>query len=457
MRVAVIGAGPAGMMAAMRLAEKKIDTTLFDEQPSAGGQIYRHVANLSQGEAQQFGDDYAIGANLVQRFQSLASNPSLTPIHGATVWSVSEDRNVAWSVDGKSFSQAFDAIILATGALERAMPLPGWTNPGVMTAGAAQILMKTAGYAPQNAVLIGSGPLLYLVATQMLTMGKPPIALLETQSVMDYGRAALKLRPSPVVLSYMLKGLRMLRQLSQAGVARHKAVSDVKISSVNDKAMITFSQKGQEHQIEAETVLLHAGVQPNIQLSQSLGLAHQWNGDNQCWEPEIDAMGRTSKAHIYIAGDGGGILGADAAKRSGQLAAMAVMADLDVPVDAAEIAHAIADHRRYRSIRGFLDTLYAPKPWFQLPHDDTIICRCEEVTAGTVRGAVHLGCLGPNQLKAFSRCGMGNCQGRYCGHSVVNLIADVRDLTPEEVGYYRIRSPIKPVTLEEIAHHDIIN
>jgi len=74
-----------------------------------------------------------------------------------------------------------------------------------------------------------------------------------------------------------------------------------------------------------------------------------------------------------------------------------------------------------------------------------------------VRGAVHLGCLGPNQLKAFSRCGMGNCQGRYCGHSVVNLIADVRDLTPEEVGYYRIRSPIKPVTLEEIAHHDIIN
>jgi len=457
MQVAVIGAGPAGMMAALTLAEKNIAVTLFDEQGSAGGQIYRHVAKLSQDEAQQLGDDYAIGANLVRRFQALASAEHLTHIYAATVWSVSEDNYIAWSVDGKSFSQSFDAIVLATGALERAMPIPGWTNPGVMTAGAAQILMKTGGFAPENAVLIGSGPLLYLVATQMLKMGKKPLALLETQSAMDYCRAALKLRPSPVVLSYMLKGWSMLRKLSQAGVARHTAVSDVKIDSTDNKHRITYSRKGKQHHIEAGMVLLHAGVQPNIQLSQSLGLAHQWNAENHCWEPEIDAMGRTSKAHIYIAGDGGGVLGADAAKRSGQLAAMALMLDQGLPVDAAAIAYTITDHRRYRSIRGFLDTLYAPKSWFQLPEDDTIICRCEEVTAGTVRDAVHLGCLGPNQLKAFSRCGMGNCQGRYCGHTVVNLIADARQLAPQDVGYYRIRSPIKPVTLEEIARHDIIH
>ena len=457
MRVGVIGGGPAGMMAALTLVEKNIEVTLFDEQPSAGGQIYRHIANTNPEEARRFGDDYVAGGDLVKRFQSASLTDKLTHISTATVWSVSEDREVAWSINGQSYSQGFNAVILATGALERAMPIPGWTNPGVMTAGAAQILMKTAGFVPKNAVLIGSGPLLYLVATQMLEMGNSPVALLETQNFQDYFRAMTKLRPGPVVFSYLLKGARMLRQLSRAGVKRYKGVYDVSISSDKNTHIIRFDINGSPYQIEAGSVLLHAGVQPNIQFSQSLGLAHQWNKINQCWEPETDAMGRTSREHIYIAGDGAGVLGADAAKLSGELAAMAVLHDHGFHVDAATEAATLANHRRYRSIRSFLDTLYAPKHWHNLPDDDTIICRCEEVTAGKVRDAVHLGCLGPNQLKAFSRCGMGNCQGRYCGLTVVNLIADTRNLPPEEVGYYRIRSPIKPVTLEEIANHDIID
>jgi NADPH-dependent 2,4-dienoyl-CoA reductase/sulfur reductase-like enzyme len=203
--------------------------------------------------------------------------------------------------------------------------------------------------------------------------------------------------------------------------------------------------------------LLHAGVHPNIQFSQSLGLDHSWNEANQCWDPDTDAMGRSSKPAIYIAGDGAGVLGADAAKLSGQLAAMALLQDREYDVDAAVVAATLAGHRRFRTIRAFLDRLYAPKAWHSKPDDDVIICRCEEVTAGKVRDAVSLGCLGPNQLKAFSRCGMGNCQGRYCGLTVVNLISETRGLSPADVGYYRIRSPIKPITLEEIANHDIIN
>jgi len=457
MRVGVIGGGPAGMMAALTLVEKNIEVTLFDEQPSPGGQIYRHVAMLNDTDAAKFGADYAAGRNLVKQFQSALSTDRLTHVASATVWSVSGDRDIAWSIDGKSFSQQFDAIILATGAIERAMPLPGWTNPGVMTVGAAQILMKTAGHAPAEAVLIGSGPLLYLVAVQMLEMGRPPRALLETQTTADYLRSALRLRPGPVALSYLLKGFCMLRRISGAGIKRYKGVADASIKTGEHGHVIDFTYHGSKHQLDAGSVLLHAGVHPNIQFSQSLGLAHQWNDVNLCWEPEIDSMGRTSRENIYIAGDGGGVLGADAARRSGELAAMAVLIDHDAHVDAAVVAATLAEHRRHRSIRGFLDTLYAPKPWYQLPHDGTIICRCEEVTAGKVRDAIHLGCLGPNQLKAFSRCGMGNCQGRYCGLTALNLIADTRNIPPKEVGYYRIRSPIKPVTLEEIANHDIIH
>lgn len=457
MRVGIIGAGPAGMTAALQLADAGVTVTLFDEQPSGGGQIYRHAGRMEADAAARFGKDYSAGGDLVRRFEGAAADDILTHVVGATVWSVTEDGEVAWSFDGRSYSQRFDALVLATGALERAMPLPGWTNPGVLTVGAAQILMKTAGHVPRDAVLIGSGPLLYLVANQMLEMGSPPRALLETQTVADYLRALPRLRPSGVTVSYLAKGLGMLRRLARARVPRFTGVGDVCITPVGNQHRISFSCKGDQQQIDAGHVLLHAGVHPNIQLSQALGLAHQWNDVNKCWEPETDPQGRTSKAGVYIAGDGAGILGADAARLSGELVAMAVLEDHGAHVDAARLAATRARHRGYRAIRGFLDTLYAPKSFYALPADDTIICRCEEVTAGRVRSAVELGCLGPNQLKAFSRCGMGNCQGRYCGLTVVNLIADTRGLPHANIGYYRIRSPIKPVTLEEIANHDIIH
>jgi len=444
------------MMAALTLLEADCEVTVMDEQPLAGGQIYRNAARMDLQQAAMFGRDYVAGGDLVRHFRA-AVGDRLSHERGATVWSVTQEGEIAWSVGETSYSRRFDAVILATGALERAMPLPGWTNPGVMTVGAAQILMKTARHVPADSVLIGSGPLLYLVATQMLEMGVPPQALLETQTGFDYLRAATKLRPNITVLSYLLKGAGMLGKLSRARIRRHTSVSDVRISSENGQHRVDFSSRGNRHSINAGHVLLHAGVHPNIQFSQSLGLDHSWNEANQCWDPDTDAMGRSSKPAIYIAGDGAGVLGADAAKLSGQLAAMALLQDREYDVDAAVVAATLAGHRRFRTIRAFLDRLYAPKAWHSKPDDDVIICRCEEVTAGKVRDAVSLGCLGPNQLKAFSRCGMGNCQGRYCGLTVVNLISETRGLSPADVGYYRIRSPIKPITLEEIANHDIIN
>ena len=114
-----------------------------------------------------------------------------------------------------------------------------------------------------------------------------------------------------------------------------------------------------------------------------------------------------------------------------------------------------AGHRRAlaraSASRPFLDALFAPPPAFRVPAADTIVCRCEEVNAGEVRDAVRLGCPGPNQLKAFVRCGMGPCQGRLCGATVVELIADARGVHPRDVGYFRLRFPIKPLTLGELA------
>ena len=452
MRVAVIGAGPAGISASLALIARNVHVTMLDEQPSAGGQIYRNLGNVSRKNARSLGSDYVKGQSLLKQLEQANDKFFLTLILRASVWSVTEEKEVSWSIDNKSYCQKFDAVILATGSLERSMPLDGWTNPGVMTVGAAQILIKTARYSPPSSVLVGSGPLFYLVACQMLEMGNPPKALLETQNNSDLLKAFIHLRPNLTSLLYLAKGLVMLAKLRIAGVKRIKAVSDVRIKSADKAHIIEFSKAGTKSQIEAETVLLHAGVHPNIQITQALRLKHDWNQENQCFEPRTDKFGRTSLNNIFVAGDGIKILGADAAKISGKCAALALLADNGFLNAKADLSRTYRLHQKYVQIRKFLDVLYAPKDWYSCPPNNIIICRCEEVIAGKIREAVKIGCLGPNQLKAYSRCGMGNCQGRYCGNIVVNLISQIVGQTPQETGYFRIRQPIKPVTLSEIAN-----
>ena len=137
MRVAVIGAGPAGISASLALIARNVHVTMLDEQPSAGGQIYRNLGNVSRKNARSLGSDYVKGQSLLKQLEQANDKFFLTLILRASVWSVTEEKEVSWSIDNKSYCQKFDAVILATGSLERSMPLDGWTNPGVMTVGAA--------------------------------------------------------------------------------------------------------------------------------------------------------------------------------------------------------------------------------------------------------------------------------------------------------------------------------
>jgi bacterioferritin-associated ferredoxin len=157
---------------------------------------------------------------------------------------------------------------------------------------------------------------------------------------------------------------------------------------------------------------------------------------------------------VAIAGDGAGIGGARVAEESGRLAAVAALRALggatavDLETAAARARRALLAHRRGRA---FLDRLYRPADAFRRPAGDTIVCRCEEITAGQIIETVALGCPGPNQMKSFLRCGMGPCQGRLCGLTVTELIAQARGVSPAEVGYYRLRPPVKPITVAELA------
>ncbi len=449
--VAVIGAGPAGLSAATLCAEAGLATVLFDEQPAAGGQIYRAVANSPLAPGAILGDDYWRGRRLVDA--CAASGTQHVP--GATVWSLSREREIGVSHGGVARLLRAQRVILATGAVERPFPIPGWTLPGVMTAGAAQILLKTAALLPQGrAVLAGSGPLLWLLARQYLDAGAEITAILDTTPRANRHRALAHL-PAFLASPYFAKGLALLRAVRRR-VRVVGGVTALAAEGGDRLAAVRYTTARGEQRMPADLLLLHRGVVPNVNLAMAAGVPHRWDERQLCFVPERGGDGATALDGIAIAGDGGGIVGAEVAAEEGRLAAITAIralkpgADLDRAEAAAErnLAH-------WRRGRGFLDALY--RPGFAPPDAETIVCRCEEVTTREIAAAVAEGCIGPNQLKSFTRCGMGPCQGRLCGLTVTQLIAALRGVSPGEVGYYRLRPPVKPVTLGELAGLPVSN
>jgi thioredoxin reductase/bacterioferritin-associated ferredoxin len=454
----VIGAGPAGLAAATTAAGLGLHTVLIDEQSAAGGQIYRAVSSTPLQDRSVLGNDYWHGLALLEPFHKSGARH----IAGAMVWSVNQvegDRfEIAYSTTADRQTHLMHArhVILATGAQERPFPIPGWTLPGVISAGAAQILLKTSGVVPDGTtVLAGGGPLLYLLAWQYLNAGVKIHAILETMPP-DQWRKALPHAWGFLRSPYLGKGLKLFRAVRAAvprvlGVTSIEALPDPRTGQL---AHVRYSADGKTLTIPVDQLLLHQGVVPNTNLSRAIGAEHTWSERQNCWEPVVDSFGATSVHQVTIAGDGAGIAGAIAAEHRGRLAAVHAAASLG-RIDGTARDLAAASQRasldRATSGREFFEVLYSAPQGFRRPVGGTIVCRCEEVTAQEVRQAAQLGCQGPNQMKAFLRCGMGPCQGRFCGLTVTELIAEEQDRHPREVGAYRIRFPIKPVTLGEMA------
>lgn len=449
--VVVVGAGAAGMAGAVALAGLGLEVVLLDEQGSPGGQIYRGITLAPLSRRDLLGPDYAHGNVLAQ---ALASS-SVRYEKGAAVWQVTRDHQVSYLRDGRLHTLQAKAVLLATGAMERPFPIPGWTLPGVMSAGAAQILLKSAGLAPSEpVVLAGCGPLLYLLGWQYLRAGVPIKALVDTTRPEDYWRARRHLFAALRAWPYLRKGLELMRSLRSARIPHYTAAEQLAVEGNEAATALTFTVAGKAQRIESRCVLLHQGVVPNIQFSQSLRARHYWDADQLCFSPVVDAWGELDVPGIFAAGDGAGIGGAQAAALQGELAGLGIAQRLGAiePGQRDQRASTLRERLALNlRIRPFLDALYQPREQNRIPADNVMVCRCEEVTAGDLRKFVALGCAGPNQAKSFGRCGMGPCQGRMCGLTVTEVIAQARGVTAEEVGYYRIRPPIKPITLGELA------
>ncbi len=455
----VIGAGPAGMAAAEEAASHGLGVTVLDEQPEPGGQIYRNISTnvLHDGALGRIlGPDYLHGATLARRFVMACEDGRIDYRTDTVVWQVDDDLTVHLSRNGVAEDLRARRIVVATGAMERPVPIPGWTLPGVMGAGAAQIMLKASAAVPDGpVVLAGAGPLLLLVAQQLLDAGATVAALLETTRFSDYLGALPKLPAALRNHAALRKGMAMRRRIDRAGVAIHAGVSGLAAVGGDRVEAVRFARGGMIGEIPTTTLLLHQGVVPNVQVTRQLGCAHVWDDAQRCWRPELDDWGSTSIDGIAVAGDGGGIAGAEAAALAGQMVGLDAAHRLG-KLDGKERDARAAPLRRARAtqlaIRPLLDALFSPPAEILAPPDAaTVVCRCEEVTAGMIREAVTLGATGPNQMKAYLRCGMGPCQGRFCGLTVAEIIAAACGQSMEETGYYRIRPPIKPVTLGELA------
>lgn len=449
----VIGAGPAGMSAAIGMRGLGFSVLVVDEQPAPGGKIWRAVeAVATTPTGALLGDEYRAGIDLVARFRACGAvyEPQ------TQVWQIEPGWRVLMTHNGQAEAIRADKVVLAMWAQERPAPFPGWTLPGVLTVGAAQILLKTSRQVPIEPVWVaGSGPLPILYMAQLLRAGGRIAGWLDTSPAGTWRRALPWVGAALADWAEIGKGLAWLREIQRAGTRRVRRVKSFRALGDGRLQELEYTQdNGQLTRVPASVLLLHEGVVPSIHMTQALGCRHNWSAQQSCLEPDADDWGQTSQQGVYVAGDGAGIGGAKVACVRGELVALGVglRAGRLTPASADAGEKALRDQLiSMLRLRPMLDAMYPPRPGIFSPSDYTIVSRCEELTAGEIRQAAELTSLGPNQVKAHTRAGMWPCQGRQCGYTVAHIIAAAQKRHVSEVGFYRIRPPLKPLTLGELA------
>ena len=448
----IIGAGPAGLAAAVVAAEHGLDVALLDEQAAPGGQIYRAMESIPAERAELLGAEYQRGRELVSAFR--ASTVDYFP--NTQVWSLNHKREIGLLRDNTPAMISAGQVLLASGAMERPLPFPGWTLPGVMNAGAGQILFKAHGIVPADGVVLaGSGPLLLLLAWQYHHAGVKIKAVLDLTPMRNHLRALPHLPRALLAGHYLMKGMAYKKDLKQAGVSTLHNVGALQAKGKQQLESMSFNHKGRQQTIETDLLLVHFGIIPHTHLARVAGCQHSWDSSQQCWSLQRDDWGNSSIRGILIAGDGAGIGGARTAEHAGRLAALQVCHALG-RVEQNERDHLAHKHRKLmreeQHIRPFLQAFFhIPSKLLSVPDDDTIVCRCEEVTAGEIRLAVADGHSDSNQVKFLTRCGMGPCQGRQCADAVAHIVAAAGGQSIDQGGHYRGRPPVTPLTLGQLA------
>jgi NADPH-dependent 2,4-dienoyl-CoA reductase/sulfur reductase-like enzyme len=445
-RIVIVGAGPAGIAAAEVLCAGGHRPILIDEGQRVGGQGYRQPSSgLTLDMRRLMGGESGKYEALHARFDRIRSQIDYRP--RTLVWAI--DGAVLHLVcDGRVDVVEADALLLATGAMDRVAPLPGWTLPGVFTLGGAQVALKDQGCLIGHRVaFLGSSPLMLLAARQYREMGGEVAVVADTTPLSAKALALPQMLRAPRTL---LRGLGYMAGTLQEGTPLLHGVTPLAIEGDGHVERVRLTDSaGRERRFACDAVALGHGLKPETQLADLAGAPFAYNADFRFFLPQTDGFGR-SRPGLYLAGDGATIGGADAAEASGALAAHAILTDLGVAQDVGAIRQLARKVARLRSFQRGLARAFAwPVAQIRAQPDDTILCRCENITFGAVRNAMAqaLGPVEVNRVKAMTRCGMGRCQGRVCGPALQEIVAGTGERHASSAGRLRSQAPVKPIAL----------
>ena len=447
MDLLVIGAGPAGLAAAEAAASAGAKVTIVDERKIAGGQYYKQPATSSAVARLEHDAQAREGLDLIRT----AGEAGVTLIGETVVWGAENGEGGAiiacYNPSGTFYCKP-RMIVIATGAYERPYPVPGWTRAGVMTTGAAQTLLRSYGTVPRGRILIaGNGPLNIQVANEIHRAGGTVVALVEA-AASPWSKPLEALGLLRLGGGLAVYGARQLAALRAADIPLHW---ESKITSIHGSAGVesaTISGPKGDRKLDADTVLIGGGFASSNELSRLLGCGHELFGGELVVTSSDD--GETTLSHIHVVGEAARFGGAHIAKAQGRLAGLAVARKLGLG--------GAPDHeteRRLARHRAFQASLWmAFKPATvdrgEVLADEMIICRCEGVTAGTLKAIIAKGATDIATLKRLSRAGMGRCQSRYCGHTLAEVAGERRS-TGETHGFLAPQMPLRPIPLAALA------
>lgn len=437
--VVVVGGGPAGIGAALAAAEAGATVMLVDEHARPAGQYFKGP------------DGPGKDAERIRFLRSELARLDVEVLSEALVWGIFDARDVMVVREGRSELVRPRKVVLATGAYDRPVPFPGWTLPGVMTAGAAQTLVKAERVLPgQRVLLAGAGPFLLPVARGLATDGAE-VTMLEATTLtgrLGLGPAALGV---PELVREAAGYTAALRQL---GVRRHSGEKILRAEGDGtvQRAVVARVDRdwravpGTERTIEVDAVAIGYGFLPSTELAEACGCHLRFDADAQAWFVAVGERMQTTAPHVYAAGEITGIAGNVVAFWEGRLAGAAAAGNDAL---AAAAAKQLGARRRFARALG---RVFGPRPglWEGLS-DSVTVCRCEEVSAGEIRERVANGCTSPKALKDWTRAGMGLCQGRICGGAVAQLLAEGTGRPLAAVPRGSVRPPVKPVPIEVLA------
>lgn len=437
--VAVVGAGPAGLSAATAAASNGARVLVVDAYATAGGQYWMQPAHGRPAGGQAIEGRDAIGRAEAVGVSFLSSAEIFAAYPGFQLFANGPDGTARITCR---------SVVVASGAHDRTVAFPGWTLPGVMTAGGGQRLAKTQGVVPgKRIVLSGSGVFLYAVADSLLDRGAEIVALVEARRP----AAALARHLARFPERWREAGGLLRRVRSRVGqVIEGRVVVEARGQKSVEAVRIARIDGSDGRDIEGiDSLLTSYGFQPQIEITSLLGCAHRFDDAMGGWHVEADpATGRTSVDGVFAAGEVTGVAGAKPAQLSGALAGFATARFLGHAVPPEATVPFARDLMRARAFGQGLGRIFAPLPELhRLAKDDTVLCRCEEVTRAQVRAGVDEGASSLYGSKLWTRAGMGRCQGRMCRMSMTLALGAATGRPLSEIGYNQPRVPARPVCI----------